>query len=171
MFDLKIFFLLMRTTWKTFKIYGSILFAIESCTDSWYILRHNDGGVRSVIASWKNDVYRCVETTAVVLPEIDLEYEDDSWMHPRGNRLLGEKRIISIRLLMKKIPSLLNATLYNAAALCGKIERIQKRNSKKKILASFSSLVSVITRWKEYLLEKSMINWRISKTSRFAYYA
>lgn len=118
--------------WKTFEIYGSILFAIESCTDSWYILRHNDGGVRSVIASWKNDVYRCVETTAVVLPEIDLEYEDDSWMHPRGNRLLGEKRIISIRLLMKKIPSLLNATLCNAAALRGKIERIQKRNSEKK---------------------------------------
>lgn len=70
------------------------LFAMKSCTDSWYILRHNDG-VRwyVVIASRKNDVYRCVETTAVVLPEIDPVYEDDSWTQPRGNQLLGEKRI------------------------------------------------------------------------------
>lgn len=40
-------------------------------TDSWYILRHKGGLVCTVIASRKNDVYRCVETTAVVLSEID----------------------------------------------------------------------------------------------------
>lgn len=52
---------------------GLMLFVMKSCTDSWYILRHNDAFVLTVIASRKNDVYRCDETTAVavVLPEID----------------------------------------------------------------------------------------------------